>query len=51
MVGNTEYKDELRIGIKKGNLVLAGILDKAILSLTPKDHASIRKSWAKENHQ
>ncbi len=48
MVGNTEYKDELRIGIKKDNTVLATMLDKAVLSLTPEEHATIRKNWAQE---
>ena len=48
MVGNTEYKDELRIGIKKDNKILAGMLDKAVLSLTSADHAAIKKSWSGE---
>lgn len=48
MVGNTEYKDELRIGIKKDNTILASMLDKAVLSLTQEDHTAVRKSWLTE---
>jgi len=46
IMGQTEYTDELRIGIQKDNLPLAILLDKAVSSLTSEDHRNVRKSWA-----
>lgn len=46
IMGNSEYQDELRIGIKKGNSMLAGILNKAVSSLSAEDHALMRKTWS-----
>lgn len=48
ILGNSEFRDELRIGIKKDNLVLANIISKAVLSFSKKDNAQIRKSWAEK---
>jgi len=48
MVGNTVYKDELRIGINKKHPVLPKILDKLIANLTPQDHANARNVWLKK---
>lgn len=44
-VGNTEYQDELRIGIQKDNKKLADLFDMAVASLTPGDHAQVRSAW------
>jgi len=50
IMGQTAYKDELRIGIQKDNLPLAILFDKAVSSLTSEDHRNARKSWvAKTN--
>ena len=49
ILGDTEYKDELRIGITKNNVELAQILNKAIQSLSPEDHAQIRKTWSEKS--
>ncbi|NQZ54814.1 MAG: transporter substrate-binding domain-containing protein [Piscirickettsiaceae bacterium] len=46
IMGQTAYKDELRVGIQKDNLPLAILLDKAVSSLTSEDHRNVRKSWA-----
>ena len=46
IMGQTAYKDELRIGIQKDNLPLAILLDKAVSSLTSEDHRKVRQSWA-----
>jgi len=51
IMGNSEYQDELRIGIKQGNTVLANIFNKAISSLSVEDHTFMRKSWAKKRKQ
>lgn len=51
VVGNTEYQDELRIGINKGNTALAGALNKAVSSLSAEDHRLMRKTWAKTRRQ
>jgi ABC-type amino acid transport substrate-binding protein len=48
IMGDSEYQDELRIGIQKDNQVLTSILSKAVLSLTDKDNAQIRKRWAEK---
>lgn len=48
IVGNTEYRDELRIGINKDNLVLANIMNKAVFSISPNDNATVRQSWSKK---
>jgi len=48
IVGNTEYQDELRIGINKDNKVLTGIMDKTVASLTAEDHSYVRRIWAIE---
>lgn len=45
VIGSSEYKDELSIGIKKGNTVLAGVLNKAITSLSQEDHSLMRRTW------
>jgi ABC-type amino acid transport substrate-binding protein len=45
IMGQTAYKDELRIGIQKDNLPLAILFDKAVGSLTSEDHRNARKSW------
>ena len=47
IMGNSEYQDELRIGIKKDNLLLTSVLNKAILSISTDDNAMLRKKWAK----
>jgi ABC-type amino acid transport substrate-binding protein len=46
IMGQTAYKDELRVGIQKDNLPLAILLDKAVSSLTSEDHRNVRKAWA-----
>jgi len=45
VMGQTEYKNELRVGIQKDNLPLAILFDKAIRNLTSEDHRNVRKSW------
>ncbi|TNG02183.1 MAG: transporter substrate-binding domain-containing protein [Gammaproteobacteria bacterium] len=51
IMGNSEYQDELRIGIKLGNTILANIFNKAVSSLSAEDHTLMRKSWAKKRKQ
>lgn len=51
VMGNSEYQDELRIGIKKDEAMLAGIFNKAVASLTAEDHRLMRKTWAKKRSQ
>jgi len=46
IMGQTAYKDELRIGIQKDNLPLAILFDKAVSSLTSEDHRNARQAWA-----
>lgn len=46
IMGDSEFKDELRIGIKKDSTVLASIFSKAVSGLTNKDNAEIRQIWA-----
>jgi len=46
IMGQTAYKDELRVGIQKDNLPLAILLDKAVSSLTEEDHRKVRQAWA-----
>lgn len=48
IMGDAEYQDELRIGIKKDNAILAGIFDKAVSSLSSEDNAKVRKAWAEK---
>lgn len=48
IVGNTEYQDELRVGINKNNKVLIDIMDKTVASLTVEDHSYVRRMWAIE---
>ena len=48
IIGDSEYQDELRIGIKISDTVLAGIFSKAVSSITHEDNAEIRKSWAQK---
>jgi ABC-type amino acid transport substrate-binding protein len=48
VVGNTEYRDELRIGINKNNKILIDIMDKTVASLTAEDHSYVRRIWAVE---
>jgi len=48
IMGDADYQDELRIGIRKNDAILAALLDKAVLSLTSEDHAEARRAWAKE---
>ena len=48
VMGDSEYQDELRIGIKKENTVLASIFSKAVMSLSDQDNAEIRKNWSKK---
>ncbi len=43
MIGSTEYRDQLRIGVPKDNLVLLDILNKAIAGLTPEDHSRLKR--------
>ena len=51
VLGNSEYQDELRIGIRKGETTLASVFNKAVSSLTAEDHALMRKTWAKKRSQ
>ena len=44
MLGNTEYQDELRMGVRKGDAILLSIMNKALDSLSPEDHSKIRQS-------
>ena len=48
IVGDTEYKDELRVGINKDNKMLIDIMDKTVASLTTEDHSYVRRMWAVE---
>jgi len=48
VMGDAEYQDELRIGIKKGNTILSSILGMAVATITPEDNANIRKIWAEK---
>jgi len=50
VVGNTEYRDELRIGINKDNQILIDIMDKTVASLTKEDHSYVRRMWAVERN-
>jgi len=51
IMGQTAYKDELRIGIQKDNLPLAILFDKAVSSLTSEDHRNARQSWAAKTYK
>jgi ABC-type amino acid transport substrate-binding protein len=51
IMGQTAYKDELRIGIQKDNLPLAILLDKAVSNLTSEDHRNARQSWAEKAYK
>lgn len=51
IMGDAEYQDELCIGIKKDNTILAAIFNKAVESLTSEDNAMIRKTWASKRKQ
>lgn len=44
MLGNTEYQDELRIGVRKGDTILLSIMNKALDTLTQEDHSQMRKA-------
>lgn len=48
IMGNTRYQDELRIGTRKDNKILASIFEKAVLSITADDNAMVRKVWAEQ---
>lgn len=48
IMGDSEFQDELRMGIRKDNTVLASVFSKAVLGFTNKDNAQIRKTWAKK---
>lgn len=50
VVGNTEYRDELRVGINKHNQVLTAIMNKTVASLTAEDHSFVRRMWAVERN-
>ena len=43
--GQTEYSSNHSIGIIKGNMVLAGILEKALASINEVDRGAITKYW------
>ena len=47
MIGDTGYRDELRIGAPKGQPMLVSIFDKVIASLTRIDHAMVKENWSK----
>ena len=49
MLGNTEYQDELHIGVRKGDAILLNIMSKSINSLTPEEHSKIRQSGLRSN--
>ena len=49
MLGNTEYQDELHIGVRKGDTTLLNIMNKALESLTPDDHSQMRRSGLRSN--
>lgn len=49
MLGNTEYQDELHIGVRKGDAVLLSIMNKALDTLTPDDHSQMRQSGLRSN--
>ena len=44
MLGKTEYQDELRIGVRKGDTILLSIMNKVLDSLTPEDHSQMRQA-------
>jgi ABC-type amino acid transport substrate-binding protein len=45
ILGSTEYRDELRVGVRKGDAQLHSILTKLVSDLTPEDHARMRRIW------
>jgi ABC-type amino acid transport substrate-binding protein len=45
MVGNTEYQDQLRVGVRKGDTLLHAILNRQVQALNAEDHARIRRAW------
>ncbi len=45
MVGNTEYQDQLRVGVRKGDILLHAILNRQVQALSAEDHARIRRAW------
>lgn len=47
MIGETGYRDELRIGVPKGRVTLRSIFDKVIANLSQADHALVRTNWSK----
>lgn len=44
--GHTEYVHKLAIGVRKDDLVLLSILDKAVGSITQEEHIKIRQKWS-----
>jgi ABC-type amino acid transport substrate-binding protein len=47
MVGNTEYQDQLRVGVRKGDRSLHAILNSQVQALSADDHARIRRAWSR----
>ena len=47
MVGNTEYQDQLRVGVRKGDRQLHAILNQQVQALSADDHARIRRAWSR----
>ena len=49
ILGNTEYQDELHVGVRKGDTTLLNIMNKVLKSLTPDDHSQIHRSGLRSN--
>lgn len=51
IVGPTEYRNELRIGVSKSEPVLFSIMSKAVASIDPEDDAAIVNHWVKVKYE
>lgn len=47
MVGNTDYRDELRMGVRKGDRLLHAMLNRQVQALSADDHARIHRAWSR----
>lgn len=47
--GHTEYVHNLAVGVRKDDLILLAILDKAVRSITQEEHIKIRQKWTVTN--
>jgi ABC-type amino acid transport substrate-binding protein len=47
ILGSTPYRDELRIGVRKGDAILLGLMNKSVSGLTGRDHTEAKRRGLK----